>query len=160
MSTDIEKAKKRIDEAEALLKNAILALEEAEKVKKNPLFGEEGSSNQLSQISSKNYGGLCGTYYPHTTTKGHVGFIDEKSADLVAEAINTLLLLRTQEGVTSDDTGHNHFISSIGLITEYSSDCELSPKFETKGLADKATKKVGEVEIIRMFKILNGISVE
>ena len=42
MSTKIEQAEKRIEEAMEQLEAAKLALKEAEEVKKNPLFGEIG----------------------------------------------------------------------------------------------------------------------
>lgn len=157
MSTKIEQAEKRIEEAMEQLEAAKLALKEAEKVKKNPLFGEIGNCNALFQLNCPANGGLTGTNWTHPTSAGDVGFTDKKSADLVAEAISTLLLLRAQEGVTSKQRGFNHFIKDWGIVKiGYSSTLELSPKFETKELANTATEVIGEVRIIRMFKILNG----
>ena len=98
MSTKIEQAEKRIEEAMEQLEAAKLALKEAEEVKKNPLFGEIGNDNDLHQLNCTANGGLTGTSSAYRTSVSEVGFTNSKSAGLVAEAISTLLLLRAQDG--------------------------------------------------------------
>ena len=123
------------------------------------MFGEIGNDNDLHQISSTANGGLTGTSSAYRTSVSEVGFTNSKSAGLVAEAISTLLLLRAQEGVTSNQKGYIHWLCDRGLNAMFLTVYTISPQFETKELADAATKVVGEDRIIRMFKILNGEAV-
>lgn len=158
MSTKIEQAEKRIEEAMEQLEAAKLALKEAEEVKKNPLFGEIGNDNDLHQLNCTSTGGLTGTSSTYRTSAREVGFTDRKSAGLVAEAISTLLLLRSQEGVTSK-SGEMHFLYDNKISVSWGSALEIVPHFKPKGLAHAATLVVGEARLIRMFKIFNGEAV-
>jgi len=126
--------------------------------KVKPYSGEEYYLPSITEVVKRHWANveICPHYdLPLFKTK--------EEAESFSDALRTMLLLRTMDGIVSGDFGVDKeyicfYDGKVAIPSwKYRRDL-ISPAFDTKESAQKAIDIIGEDRLTKMFKVLGAIS--